>query len=134
MGMYTQLYFNATLSKETPKEIIDTIQRMLDPNQSDIQPENLPKGDRVSWMFRSGGSAYFGGISGLSSFKYDSLFKKWSLFGVFDIKDYDNEIESFLEWIKPHIEHGAGRRQMYAMMMYEEQSEPTIYYLHSEDN
>jgi hypothetical protein len=48
-----------------------------------------------------------------------------------NIKNYKQEIETFLEWIKPYINGGSGSRNMYAIVIYEEQDEPTIYYLHN---
>ena len=45
------------------------------------------------------------------------------------IKNYANEIETFLDWIKPYIESGSGYRDMYAIVTYEEDETPKIYYL-----
>lgn len=44
-------------------------------------------------------------------------------------KNYKNDIENFLEWLVPYIDGGSGRRDMYAISIYEEDSEPKIYYL-----
>ena len=52
---------------------------------------------------------------------------------VTNIKNYESEIQTFLEWIKPFIDSGSGDREMYAITISEEQSEPTIHYLYDAD-
>ncbi len=53
----------------------------------------------------------------------------WNLSSRANLKNYDDEIEKFLNWIKPFLEQGSGERDFYAIVCYEEQAEPTIYYL-----
>ncbi len=54
----------------------------------------------------------------------------WVLSSRSNIKNHNRDIETFLEWIKPFIDSGSGKRDMYAIKISEEQSEPTIYYLY----
>ena len=44
-------------------------------------------------------------------------------------KKLRGEIEMFLECIKQYVEGGSGGRDMYAIVTYEEDDEPTMYYL-----
>ena len=61
---------------------------------------------------------WFGGID-----------KNWVISTRSNIKNYGNEIEAFLEWIKPYIDGGSGERDMYAIVIHEQSNEPKIYYL-----
>jgi hypothetical protein len=136
MGYYTELIFGAALKQNTPSEVIDTIKWLLDKGDKTgfpaILPQNL-KDTRLSWMFNSGGSYYFGSNSGYSEFKYDEIGKFWRLNARFNIKNYENEIEGFLEWIKPYLEQGSGEREFYAIVTTED-GEPKIYYLNETDS
>ena len=78
----------------------------------------------------SGGSYYFAGAMS-PEFKNDVVDKQWSLFARTNIKNYDNEIEKFIDWIKPYCEQGSGSNDMIAIVIYEEQETPTIYYLNA---
>lgn len=131
MGMYTELIFGAAI-KNDPK-VVDIIQYMLDKDNKDKPlPEGWPFGDkenRIHWMFNSGGSSYFGAYSPDVKFEYDEAGEYWRLNARFNIKNYSREIDVFLAWIKPYIESGSGSNDMYAIKIYEEDEEPTIYYL-----
>jgi len=61
---------------------------------------------------------------------FDDISKSWHLSTRSNIKNYEQEIQTFLEWIKPYIDGGSGGRDMYAIVIYEEQEELDIYYLH----
>lgn len=127
MGMYTELIFGASLKKDTPNEVIESLKYMMGEIEEKPKFYPLPEG-RCEWMFR-GGSYYFGVHNAVSKFWQDDISKSWVLSTRFNIKNYEDEIDTFLNWIKPYIESGSGNRDMYAIKIYEEQSEPTVYYL-----
>jgi len=87
----------------------------------------FPNG-RCEWLFQ-GGSFYFAINRPVNKMWFDDISKAYSISTRSNLKNYNNEIETFLDWIKPYINSGSGNRDMYAIVMYEEQSEPTIYYL-----
>lgn len=62
----------------------------------------------------------------------DHIDKRYHISTRSNIKNYEDEIETFLEWIKPYVENGSGSRELYAIVMYEEASKPTLYYLHED--
>lgn len=128
MGMYTELIFGASLKTDTPKEVIDTLRYMVGYIE---QPEKLAFDSNRNPL--SGGSHYFGVISGATKMYYNDTANCWVLSSRANIKNYDSDIETFLEWIKPFVDSGSGDRDMYAITIYEEQSEPTIYYLYDAD-
>ena len=126
MGMYTELIFGASLKPDTPGRLFDSLQYMMG---NEPKPVDFPlHGDRYDGLFiRS--SYLFGVCEPVSRMWFDHIGKNWRLCVRCNIKNYFNEIEQFLDWIKPHIESGSGNRNMYAIVTYEQASEPTIYYL-----
>lgn len=124
MGMYTELIFGASLKKDTPDEVIETLQILC--GIKDV-PENFDYPKRNPFYAQS---YYFGVSSSIPFMYFDDTCKTWIVSTRGNVKNYDNDIEYFLEWIKPHIESGSGIRDMYAIVTYEEASEPTIYYLY----
>ena len=129
MGMYTELVLGCSI-KNVPS-VITAIHWLLDSGKNKTnRPSILPQGERIDWMFNSGGSYYFGANSGEYKFEYDNISDCYRFNARFNIKNYDNEIQKFLDWLKPYIEQGSGSREWYAAVTYEEDDEPTIYYLH----
>ena len=129
MGMYTELIFGATLKAETPSAVIEALQYMI--GDIEDKPDNFPLPDgRCEWLLR-GRSYYFGVSEPVSKIVKNKW--SWVVSTRSNIKNYKGEIECFLEWIKPYIEVGSGARDMYAIVIYQEEETPTIYYLHESD-
>ena len=130
MGMYTELIFGASLKKNTPKEVIDVLKYMI----GDIKekPIDFPfSGNRSLFL---SGSYYFGVCDPVKKLWFDTIDNSYKISTRSNLKNYNNEIETFLEWIKPYIESGSGSNNMYAIVTYEEDYEPTIYYLNKNEN
>lgn len=131
MGMYTELIFGAELKKDTPNEVIEALKYMI--GETKEKPVNFPLPDgRCEWLFQ-GGSYYFAINNSVTKMWLDDIDKQWHISTRSNIKNYEGEIETFLEWIKPYIHSGSGGRDLYAITIYEEQDTPTLYYLHDAD-
>ena len=128
--MYTELIFGAGLKKDTPENIIEALKYMMGEIKEKPKDFPLPNG-RCEWLFR-GSSYYFGVNSPVNKMWKDDICKNWVLSTRSNIKNYEGEIEAFLEWIKPYIDSGSGYRDMYAIVTYEEAKAPNIYYLHDD--
>jgi hypothetical protein len=126
MGMYTELVFGAKLKQETPEQVINALKYMIGDLKDKPKDFPLPD-DSFEWIFNIS-SSYFGVNEPVKKMWFDDILKAWRINTRSNIKNYENEIETFLEWIKPYIERGSGERNMYAIVIYEEASEPTIYY------
>jgi hypothetical protein len=126
MGMYTELVFGARLKQETPEQVINALKYIIGDLEDTPEDFPLPEG-RCEYVLK-GRSYYFGVSSSVSKMWFDEIAESWIISSRSSIKNYKNEIETFLEWIKPYIERGSGERDMYAIVIYEEASEPTIYY------
>jgi hypothetical protein len=127
MGMYTELIFGARLHENTPPEIIETCKYLfdIDHDKSKVIQDFCDMRNPVN----GSGSYYFGVIDPVAKMWFDKISKAWHLSSRCNIKNYEDEIETFLDWIKPHIADGSGMRDMYAIVMYEESAEPEIHYL-----
>jgi hypothetical protein len=129
MGMYTEIIFGAGFITDIPEYVINTIKKLVNGDELDETiPDHLFFKSERPWLLRSGGSYYFPGTVEPKLY-FDDIPKQWYLHFRTNIKNYDNEIEKFLDWIKPYIADGVGNRNFYAIVTYEEADEPTIYYL-----
>ena len=125
--MYTELIFGAGLRKDTPTKVIESLKYMI--GETPEKPTDFPLPDgRCEWLFR-GSSYYFGVNNPFSKMWFDDISENWRISARSNIKNYEDEIEAFLSWIEPYIGQGSGSREMYAIVTYEEASEPDIYYL-----
>lgn len=111
MGMYTQLFLDVRLKPNTPTEIIKTLNLM-------IKGESEKWGNRLDWCFNSA-SCYFA-ENNIAKLEHGSLLV------LCDFKDYDDEIEQLITWLKPYIDNDG----MFGYTRYEEDEEPTILYMH----
>lgn len=139
MGMYTELILGAELKKDTPKEVVDILKGMAKGKRiwkkSVLPKHEFFQAERWQWLFTMG-SFYFGVHNGYAEIWFEDICDSWHISSRSNIKNYDSEIEKFLDWIKPYIDQGTGYRDFYALVTYEESEEPTIYYLdeYSEEN
>lgn len=133
MGMYTELIFGASIKKDAPQKVINTLHYLVNHKKlwEDVEiEESVTNGRNV---LNGSGSYYFGVNDPVAKMWQDDIDKEWKVCSRCNIKNYEGEIETFLEWVKPYIDSGSGSRDMYAIKIYEEQSEPTIYYLYDAD-
>ena len=130
MGMYTQLFLSVTLEDDTPADVLDVIQELSYGNTVENPPEHPFFSCGRYHMLFCGDSAYFGGSS-ICRFNRDNL----ELTIVSSLKNYDSEIEKFINWIIPYVSYGAGTDDLLGYYIYEESEEPTLIYKRSlEDN
>lgn len=131
MGMYTELILGAKLKQDTPAKVIDILSYMT--GKTDEKPKKLPNHEffrKAYWEHLFKISSYYFGVSDpLTYFHYDIIARQYIISTRSNIKNYDDEIETFLDWLNPYLEHGSGGRDFYAIVCYEEQGEPDIYYL-----
>lgn len=136
MGMYTELIFGANCKADLLNEIdLAVLQYLFNNGPEPIVLPDHPffKCDRWKYITKSL-SYYFAVRSPYASIKHDKISETWNLSSRANLKNYDSEIEKFLDWIKPKLEQGSGYRDFYAIVCYEEQDEPTIYYLKEKES
>lgn len=127
--MYTELIFGATLKENTPTYVIHALDSVInDRTNGDLPDEVKQFSDEYSlskliWC----SSYYFGAHSNKPSFTFDKIANRWSISFRANCKNYQNEIEKFIEFIKPYVEYGSGTTNIFAIVQYEEDDYPTLY-------
>lgn len=124
MGMYTELDLKVAI-KDDPivvdvlKEIATNVLSSNIKGRLDHPFFKTNRCDMVGW----GGSCYFDSQS-YTQFEYDKIANCWLFTTCFNLKNYDSEIEKFLDWLCPYI-LTEGYLGTY---WYEEQEEPINIY------
>jgi len=142
MGMYTEFYFNAKLKDALPDIVVDVLDTMM--GHKAEMPGHLPDHPLFScrmWehMLRSD-SFYFDSVT--CSFISDKvrrytekpfteLRKKvgdpWFYLNIkCNLKNYEEEIEKFIDWIRPYLDKDEG--EFLGFHRYEESEEPVLVY------
>jgi hypothetical protein len=120
--MYTELILGAQLRSDTPVAVAEKLTKMVNDPE-----ETLPDDDQNPLH---GASYYFGVSRSHATIVFDDISKGLIVEARANIKNYGDEIEHFLEWLRPHVDSGSGSREFFAIVTYEEQATPTIWYLH----
>lgn len=152
MGMYTEFIFGCELSKNTPKICIEALDYVI--NGQDKQPKydnpkdyiqkcyndyyidrTLPIDEIKAFinkydfyrLFRSS-SYYFGAANPIGKFYRDNISESYHISTRADLKNYSNQIETFIDYIKEYVTQGSGYdHHIFAYVQYEEDPFPTIY-------
>lgn len=128
MGMYTELYLGTKLRGDTPAEVFSLIERAIGGMSEnwDLPDHPFFKCERWSCIFCGGGSYYFEAPCFQKLFDPDPICNgARQLLIVVNLKNYDQEIQHFLDWISPYIDEGGH----VGHMRYEEDEVPTLLHL-----
>ena len=125
--MYTELYLSCELKIDLPPKVLEVLQCLFNGKE---RPSNLPKHeffkcDRWSCIGRCS-SYYFVPFNTSKLYFDDRVTKQYFLTTRSDLKNYDGEIEKFLDWIMPYIEEPWGGHLGH--YRYEEDDAPTLIY------
>ena len=130
MGMYTEINVCFDLLKDTSKDIVEILHCLVDGiDAPSILPEHkFFKCDRWN-MVACCDSYYFDGSTN-SKMVFDDISKTWKINIRANLKNYDSEIEEFLDWLEPYI----GTEGFIGYMRYEEWEDPTLIYNDFDNN
>ena len=157
MGMYTEFIFGCELSKNTPKECIDALDYCINDTWENGVPVKKPKYENpqtyeekrfnenyidrttsqkdleafyekydFSRLFQSC-SYYFGAANPIGKFFYDEISDSYHISTRADLKNYNQQIQNFIEYIRPYVIGGSGTKDVFAYVQYEEDDFPTVY-------
>ena len=126
MGMYTEIHFNAELKKDTPEEVINILKYMVgDIKEKPSRPvHDLFCCSRWKWLFTM--DSYYFDADTHSTLRYDDISNAYYLCVRSNLKNYDSEIELFIDWIDPYLYKIKG--DFLGFSRYEEFEEPTLIY------
>lgn len=129
MGMYTELIFGATLKEKTPTYVTQALDGVIN-NTVDVKLSDEAKQFIDEYSLRKlirCTSYYFGAHINKPSCVFDEISNSWCISFRANCKNYQGEIEKFIEFIKPYVEHGSGLTNIFAIVQYEGDDYPTLY-------
>ena len=128
--MYTEIYINVDLKKDTPDDVIGVLKAMChmlpDQECSDVLADYPDR-----WICLFSNMSYYTPFTNCRFLEFDDIGNQWSLLGKGDIKNYNMEIEEFFKWIMPYVDGYPGDFIGYSR--YEEDQKPTLMFLLPED-
>lgn len=125
MGMYTEVYINVNLVENVPDDVLDVLEKMCDYKESHEEFFDQ-KGHPVKWDYLFCDGSYYTPRTCCHNLTFDKIANTWSLLGKGDLKNYDNEIEKFFEWIDPYV--AANKGEFIGYYQYETEESPTLVY------
>jgi len=136
MGMYTEIVVAIELKRHDlpERKVIDALRAMAAAPDEDEEPNELPDAPffrcpRWRWLATCD-SYYFAGDSH-STFRFDEIAKTWFLTIRSNLKNYNDEIGCFLDWIAPYSEPRNVKDDgtyFVGYWRYEEDRDPTLIY------
>ena len=120
--MYTEILVKARLKEDLPKEIYDVIDYMFGTGEL---PEVLPKHKFFTlprWSMVGRCCSWYHHPNTVNDI--EKSYPDWSVFSRSDLKNYDNEIDTFFNWFRTVIKEEEGKCIGYSW--YEEDSQPTL--------
>ena len=119
MGMYTELVLKCEVRGDAPIEVMEVIGNLFGQQQ---EPESLPNHE----FFKCQRWDFIGKHDSTSTMKV----RPWSLRGDLEIfsysslKNYDSEIEKFIDWITPYLCYS--HKKCIGWSWYEEEDKPKL--------
>lgn len=129
MGMYTEIYVKATFNSTTPQEVIDIISYMMGDGDC---PSSLPEHELFQcarWDFMLRCCSYYHIPKAVGEFFKDDIATDHYLVVRSDLKNYDNEIQKFFDWVSPYVEQNCDDKTFLGYSLYEECNIPDFYYV-----
>jgi hypothetical protein len=141
MGMYTEFVFGGALHDDVPDHVVAILRYLVEPigskqaetyfRQLKIPDHPFFQTDRWQGIAISS-SCYFGYNQPHSALVYDEINRHWVVAIRSSIKNYNHEIEKFVDWIRPYIRKGSGEQDFVGYSLYEADVTPTLYYLNGD--
>lgn len=123
MGMYTELHYNAKLIDNAPDNVLAVLQFMVEGGEEPSTPNHeLFSASRWRYMLRCD-SCYFDADT-RSTLRWDEDTEGWYLCIRCNLKNYENEIEKFVAWVRPFVDKEPG--DFLGFIRYQETEQPTL--------
>lgn len=125
MGMYTEIYVNVDLKRETPDDVLGVLMAICG-KLDDAGAEEILRDFPDRWCMLFSDCSYYTPRTHCKYLQFDEISKQWSLLGKGDIKNYKQEIEAFFKWLMPWIDAFPG--EFIGYQRYEESDKPLLYF------
>lgn len=128
MGMYTELHFNVELKEDVPPEVVAVLKYMLNRESNAVEPPlpDHPLFQCFRWRGMLQCDSYYFRADTHSTLRFDDIGRSYYLCIRCNLKNYDDEIEKFVDWIMPYIDAIDG--DFLGFSRYEETEVPTLLY------
>jgi hypothetical protein len=107
MGTYTAFHFAGEIKKETPADVVNVLKAMCGGYAYELNPQDVPEHEffrAERWKLLFTGYSYYFPARTSSSFEFDGkIAQAWFLTATSSLKNYDNEIERFVDFISPYL-------------------------------
>lgn len=126
MGMYTEMVLNCTVKGDTPADVLAVLRYMFnDDDRPDENPDHaFFRCDR--WPMLGGCSSHYFIPFALSKIESPTYVRDHYLSTRSDLKNYDGEIDKFVDWVWPYVDASPG--DFLGYKRYEEDDHPTLLY------
>jgi hypothetical protein len=126
MGMYTELHFNAELRADTPQPVLAVLRYMIGDNPDPADLPAHPFFGCARWRNMLRSDSYYFAADTHCTLRYDKNAGAHILCIRTNFKNYDSEIEQFIDWIMPYLEKHDG--EFLGFSRYAETNAPTLIY------
>lgn len=128
--MYTEIYVNFRMIDNVPENVVNLIKVMTGEieNNESIEKPNHPLFKTTRWWFLFNSHSFYHIPYTVVNFKKNDISRNWYLTARSDLKDYDNEVELFFDWIKQYIDSRGDNKTFIGYSRHEESDEPILYY------
>lgn len=124
MGMYTELHFNSELKKDISPEVIKVLEFMVNGGTAEPEVPDHPLFNSNRWRFMFRCDSYYFDADTHSTLRFDDISNSYYLCIRCNLKNYGDEIQNFVDWIRPYLEKRSG--DFLGFSRYEEMEEPTL--------
>lgn len=124
MGMYTEFHFNSEI-KDDPV-VLSVLGYMLDNTKPKPTLPDHSLFECGRWPYMLNNDSYYFDADTHSTLRYDDC-GCWYLCIRCNLKNYNKEIQLFIDWIMPYLERYEG--EFLGFYRYEETEEPTLLYM-----
>jgi hypothetical protein len=126
MGMYTEFVLVAKVRGDAPAEVIEMLKVMCTGGANEVDLSNLNHPffslGRAPWMLQC--SSYYHTPASVSQFEHNDIGKFWTLIVRCDLKNYEDEIDQFVDWVTPYLD--VYENDHLGWKKYEEDTVPTL--------
>jgi hypothetical protein len=130
MGMFTELVLSTNIKDNL--SAVKILQYMCDNNSVDFLgplPTHPLFSDETRWRYMFQTNSYYHVPRSHASIEYDDIGEYWTLIVRCDFKNYEDEIDLFVDWIAPYIGGHEDGKHMIGYSRYEDAVEPNILYV-----
>ena len=125
--MYTELVLKCETNEEIPENVTQVLEYLFG---TGLEPKTFPEHPFFSlprWRAVGNCSSFYHHPEKLSSIVKSLTWNSMYIFSRSDLKNYDGEIEAFIDWVTPYLRTYG--KTCIGWKWYEEDAEPTLIFV-----